>query len=49
MFKASNEDDFVDNINKSFQELVDQDVYPRIIKLFMIFDRKYLMPIFKRQ
>lgn len=49
MFKESNENDVVENINKSFQELVDQNVYPRAIKYFMIFDKKYLMPIFKRQ
>lgn len=39
----------IDKINESFEQLIKEKTYPKLIQAFKDFDKNYMMPIFKRQ
>jgi hypothetical protein len=46
---CGDEDAVIDKINESFEQLIKEKTYPKFIQAFKDFDKKYMMPVFKRQ
>lgn len=46
---CGDEDQVIDKINESFEQLIQEKTYPKMIQAFKDFDKQYMMPIFKRQ
>ena len=38
----------IDKINESFEQLIQEKTYPKLIQAFKDFDKNYMMPLFKR-
>lgn len=45
---CENEGAVIDKINESFEQLIQEKTYPKMIQAFKDFDKNYMMPIFKR-
>lgn len=45
---CGDEEEVIDKINESFEQLIQENTYPKMIQAFKDFDKKYMMPMFKR-
>jgi len=45
---CADENEVIDKLNESLDALIKEKTYPAMIEKFRDFDKKYMMPIFKR-
>jgi hypothetical protein len=45
---CADENEAIDKLNESLDALINENTYPSMIEKFRDFDKKYMMPIFKR-